>query len=252
MQVEVEELVAAPAAPVRAEPEDEVDPLDAFMEVNSTNLVRDDDDLRQKQQKQQDEQEEVDPLDAFMANQVLPLVAAAGPDQAPMVQAGPPGGRTPSLIAPAAPLRGSGAAAPPVRGRPPSGKAKAAAARRRQQNSSDESSSDEEDEEESSEEDDAVIGLGPPLLMHYGCTFLFFLPSDCMCLDLQEWARLVNAGKMSKGDKLGPVDHDTVDYPPFRKNFYIEVPELAKLGEEDVVALRKDLDGIKVGPCRVW
>ena len=63
---------------------------------------------------------------------------------------------------------------------------------------------------------------------------------------LQEWARLVNAGKLSKGDKLGPVDHKAVDYPPFRKNFYIEVPELARLSEADVTALRKELDGIKV------
>ena len=57
---------------------------------------------------------------------------------------------------------------------------------------------------------------------------------------------MVNAGKMSKGDKLGPVDHNTVEYPPFRKNFYIEVPELARLSEEEVTLLRKDLDGIKV------
>ncbi len=57
---------------------------------------------------------------------------------------------------------------------------------------------------------------------------------------------MVNAGKLSKGDKLSAVDHSTIEYLPVRKNFYIEVPELAKLSEEDVVALRKDLDGIKV------
>jgi ATP-dependent RNA helicase DDX46/PRP5 len=39
---------------------------------------------------------------------------------------------------------------------------------------------------------------------------------------LQEWAKAVTAGKLSKSDKLGLVDHSTVDYPAFRKNFYIE------------------------------
>lgn len=63
---------------------------------------------------------------------------------------------------------------------------------------------------------------------------------------MQEWARLVNAGKLSKGDKLGPADHSKINYLPFRKNFYIEVPELAKLSEEEVTELRKELDGIKV------
>ena len=86
--------------------------------------------------------------------------------------------------------------------------------------------------------------------MRYECTARPPAPDlDTYCLApaaLQEWARLVNAGKMSKGDKLGPVDHNTVEYPPFRKNFYIEVPELARLSEEEVTLLRKDLDGIKV------
>jgi hypothetical protein len=45
------------------------------------------------------------------------------------------------------------------------------------------------------------------------------LPFTC----LQEWAKAVTAGKMTKGDKLGVVDHSTINYPPCRKNFYIEV-----------------------------
>jgi hypothetical protein len=56
----------------------------------------------------------------------------------------------------------------------------------------------------------------------------------------------VTAGKLSKGDKLGAVDHAAISYPPFRKNFYIEVPELARLSESEVAALRAELDGIKV------
>ena len=42
------------------------------------------------------------------------------------------------------------------------------------------------------------------------------------------------------------MDHNSVNYFPFRKNFYIEVPELSRLSEIEVVALRKEMDGIKV------
>lgn len=84
---------------------------------------------------------------------------------------------------------------------------------------SDESSSDgesgSEDEKESEEEDD------------------------------EAWARNVRAGK-SKGDKLGTVDHSTITYPPFRKSFYIEVPELGRMAKEEVDAYRKELENIKV------
>lgn len=31
------------------------------------------------------------------------------------------------------------------------------------------------------------------------------------------------SGKLSKSDKLAQIDHSQIDYPPFRKNFYIEV-----------------------------
>lgn len=47
--------------------------------------------------------------------------------------------------------------------------------------------------------------------------------SEAAASDDEEWARLVTSGKLSKGDKLAPVDHSTMNYPPFRKNFYIEV-----------------------------
>ena len=65
------------------------------------------------------------------------------------------------------------------------------------------------------------------------------------CL-LQEWAKNTMAGRMSKSDKLGAVDHSKIDYPPFRRNFYIEVQELQKMSEEDVAKHRKELDDIKV------
>ena len=56
----------------------------------------------------------------------------------------------------------------------------------------------------------------------------------------------MQAGKLSKGDRLGPADHASIDYAPFRRNFYIEVPELARMTDEQVAARRKDLDGLKV------
>ena len=65
-------------------------------------------------------------------------------------------------------------------------------------------------------------------------------------LDSQAFIKNVTTGKLSKGDKLGVVDHSSVEYPPFRRNFYIEVPELARMSEEEVTELRKQLDNVKV------
>lgn len=67
---------------------------------------------------------------------------------------------------------------------------------------------------------------------------------DTSCL--QEWAKNTMAGRLSKSDKLCAVDHSTIDYPAFRRNFYIEVQELQKMSEEDVAKYRKELDDIKV------
>lgn len=35
--------------------------------------------------------------------------------------------------------------------------------------------------------------------------------------------------------------------PTVRRNFYIEVPELARMSEEEVEEYRRQLDGVKVG-----
>ena len=64
--------------------------------------------------------------------------------------------------------------------------------------------------------------------------------------DDEEWARNVTAGKLSKGDKLAAVDHAAMNYVPFRRSFYIETPEVKRMTDEQVAALRKELDGIKV------
>jgi len=50
----------------------------------------------------------------------------------------------------------------------------------------------------------------------------------------------------SKKKELPLVDHSTIEYAPFRKNFYIEVPEIKKMTDEEVEAFRKASDAIKV------
>jgi ATP-dependent RNA helicase DDX46/PRP5 len=42
------------------------------------------------------------------------------------------------------------------------------------------------------------------------------------------------------------VDHTSIEYPPFRRAFYIETPELARMSAAEVAAYRAQLDGIKV------
>ena len=59
--------------------------------------------------------------------------------------------------------------------------------------------------------------------------------------DIKQWLEQKNQCK-----NLRPVDHKTVNYMPFRKNFYIEVPEIAKMTDEQVKLYRSSLDGIKV------
>ncbi|XP_038563743.1 probable ATP-dependent RNA helicase DDX46 isoform X1 [Micropterus salmoides] len=57
---------------------------------------------------------------------------------------------------------------------------------------------------------------------------------------------------------LEPVDHGKIQYEPYRKNFYVEVPELARMSPEDVTAYRLELEGIIVKgkgcpkPIKTW
>ena len=50
----------------------------------------------------------------------------------------------------------------------------------------------------------------------------------------------------AKKKELPKVDHSQMSYASFRKSFYIEVPELKNMSDEEVEALRKSMDGIKV------
>jgi len=50
-----------------------------------------------------------------------------------------------------------------------------------------------------------------------------------------------------KGKKdLVKIDHSGIDYQDFRKDFYIEVPELAKMSDAEVEEYRTEMEGIKV------
>ena len=45
------------------------------------------------------------------------------------------------------------------------------------------------------------------------------------------------------------TDHTKVYYRPFRKNFYVAVPEIAKMSQAEVDTMREELEGIKVVFC---
>ncbi|XP_070838849.1 probable ATP-dependent RNA helicase DDX46 isoform X2 [Chaetodon trifascialis] len=57
---------------------------------------------------------------------------------------------------------------------------------------------------------------------------------------------------------LEPVDHGKIQYESYRRNFYVEVPELARMTQEDVAAYRLELEGITVKgkgcpkPIKTW
>jgi len=58
----------------------------------------------------------------------------------------------------------------------------------------------------------------------------------------------LTAAKKKKKNEMPKVDHDKVEYPPFRKNFYTEPAEVTAMTPEEVADLRLELDGIKVQP----
>lgn len=50
----------------------------------------------------------------------------------------------------------------------------------------------------------------------------------------------------NKTKKLVTISKNDITYLPFRKNFYVEVPELAKMTNDEVESYRDELEGIKV------
>lgn len=58
--------------------------------------------------------------------------------------------------------------------------------------------------------------------------------------DLKDTAASI-ANKQKK--ELAKVDHNEVQYTSFRKNFYVEVPEIAKMTQEEVDLYKEELEG---------
>eukprot|EP00092_Neocalanus_flemingeri_P036773 GFUD01040034.1.p1 GENE.GFUD01040034.1~~GFUD01040034.1.p1 ORF type:complete len:983 (+),score=375.88 GFUD01040034.1:216-3164(+) len=57
----------------------------------------------------------------------------------------------------------------------------------------------------------------------------------------------INGKLKEKGKKdLVKIDHSGVEYLPFRKDFYFEVPELAKMSDAEVEEYRTEMEGIKM------
>ncbi|PIK56871.1 putative ATP-dependent RNA helicase DDX46 [Apostichopus japonicus] len=56
----------------------------------------------------------------------------------------------------------------------------------------------------------------------------------------------VAALEQKKKKDLMAVDHSTITYKPFKKDFYVEVPELARMTLEEVDKRRSDMEGIHV------
>ncbi|KAG0053190.1 pre-mRNA processing RNA-helicase [Gryganskiella cystojenkinii] len=69
---------------------------------------------------------------------------------------------------------------------------------------------------------------------------------------------LAMAARRIKRKDIPAVDHSKMNYEQFRKNFYLEPPEMADMTPEEVHSLRLELDGIKIRgadcpkPIRKW
>ncbi|KAI8977951.1 P-loop containing nucleoside triphosphate hydrolase protein [Pilobolus umbonatus] len=57
---------------------------------------------------------------------------------------------------------------------------------------------------------------------------------------------LALAARKVKRKDIAAVDHSKIEYEPFRKDFYIEPPELKEMTADEVDLLRIELDGIKI------
>tara|TARA_R110002003_G_scaffold106_15_gene8842 strand:+ start:17114 stop:19924 length:2811 start_codon:yes stop_codon:yes gene_type:complete len=60
----------------------------------------------------------------------------------------------------------------------------------------------------------------------------------------------LHAAKKKKKE-VPTINHEKVEYEPFRKDFYTEPAEVSQMTEEEVADLRHELDGIKVKPDNV-
>ncbi|WFD37045.1 RNA helicase [Malassezia cuniculi] len=65
-------------------------------------------------------------------------------------------------------------------------------------------------------------------------------------IEMSTEAILALGEKRSKARELTQVDHSTIEYEPFRKDFYTMAQEIADMSDEQVDELRKSMDGITV------
>ena len=64
-------------------------------------------------------------------------------------------------------------------------------------------------------------------------------------LDLEDILAKAAAHRSRRKD-IQPVDHESIDYEPFRKDFYVEPLEIASMTAEEIDLLRVSLDDIKI------
>ncbi len=57
---------------------------------------------------------------------------------------------------------------------------------------------------------------------------------------------LARQRRQAEKKELKPVNHAEIQYPPFRKLFYIEVPEISRMDDKELKRRRKAMGGIKV------
>ena len=76
--------------------------------------------------------------------------------------------------------------------------------------------------------------------------------------DLQTAMTGLANSNIKQKEKVFKIDHNKINYFPFRKNFYVEVPEIARMTQEEVDEYRLELEGIKVKgkgcpkPLKTW
>lgn len=64
--------------------------------------------------------------------------------------------------------------------------------------------------------------------------------------ELEDIRDTANNLAMKHRKELAKIDHSSVSYAPFRKNFYVEVPELSRMTAAEVEKYRTELEGVQV------
>lgn len=110
------------------------------------------------------------------------------------------------------------------------------------------------DDNAGAEEDDvdpldafmADLTEAPPRLVPGQAMFSDELEPDQTAVEGEDLLAMHAARKKKK--EVPVINHDKVEYEPFRKNFYTEPAEISQMTDEEVADLRHELDGIKVKP----